>query len=88
MARLKFHRGFDSGQQQFDNVECNHYRTFHSTWGYIDVTVYPGFTDKGGICYRVSNVHRDGYPTCFIESESTGKTIETLRATDVDQAAA
>lgn len=88
MARLKFYRRFASGQEQFDVVECAHYSLLKLSYGATDVTVYPGFTDQEGITYRISNEDADCYPTCYIESESTGKTIETLRATDVEQAVA
>ncbi|GHC19378.1 hypothetical protein [Aidingimonas halophila] len=82
MARLKFTRIYDSGQEQCDVVECNHYNICRFAGGAVEVTTFPGYTDEGGVSRFVSSERDDGYPVCFVESDSTGKTVDVIRAGD------
>lgn len=85
MAILKFVRLFDTGQEQAEVIDCRHYGvvTLNGVGGkHHEVTVHPGFTTTEGVTYRVSNHYRDGWHSCFVESELTGKTIDTIRPTD------
>ncbi|MDL4860788.1 hypothetical protein NPJ88_000425 [Halomonas elongata] len=86
MARLKFARLYDTGQEQYDVVECSHYSVCRFAGGAAEVTAYPGYTNEGGVSRYVSHERDDGYPNCFVESESTGKTVDVIRALD-DQVA-
>lgn len=82
MARLKFIRIFDDGQESLDVVECNHYSINSRANGTHEITAYPGLTNEEGVSYQVSNTHHLGHPSCYIEASDSGKTIGHYRATD------
>lgn len=81
MARLKFIRQREGSDPITLVIETPTYQVVPRVNGQTDVQYWP--VPGETLTVEVSNrEHQNCYPICYIESESTGKTIETLKAWD------
>lgn len=81
MARLKFIREQEGAGPINLVVETPTYQIVPRINGQVDVQYWP--VPGETITVEVSNrEHPNCYPICYVESESTGKTVDVIRAGD------
>lgn len=82
MFQVKFMSHYPDGTSVETSLSCPRYALYHRSNGTTEVTIYPGFTDVGGVSFQVGNSEalKDvPHYTCAFITNASGVTVERVK---------